>query len=290
LQASRSSSQTFDPIISINSGQTFLWENLDGEWYGIDGQHIHKVSVRKSGPIFSSFPRQEGWERDYFRMDDDIDSIFAGLKQDAVVAGLVNSYTGLRLLRQDPWQCLISFICASNSNIATIRHMLRSLSRKFGTKSVCDGNSFFTFPSPAKIARASEGELLACSLGYRVKAVKGAAAQVASGELNLDGVKKLDYSSAKEELAKIYGIGNKISDCVLLFSLEKTEAFPIDVWIARALAKHYSAKLDRPIKDKLTPKQYEEISEQMRRHFGKFAGYAQQYLYYDIRQRAGLSW
>jgi N-glycosylase/DNA lyase len=164
------------------------------------------------------------------------------------------------------------------------------MSRRFGAKVVCDGKTFFTFPSAAKIAKASEGDLRLCSLGYRAKAVRAAAAKVASGELHLDGLKKMEYQEAKGELVKIYGIGNKIADCILLFSLEKTEAFPIDVWIARSLAKHYSGYLRRPIKDKLTERQYEEISAQMRTHFGSLAGYAQQYLYYDIRHRAGLHW
>lgn len=223
-------------------------------------------------------------------MDDEIHSILQDLSQDGLIAGLIKAYPGLRLLRQDPEQCIISFVCASNTNISTIRRMLYSMTRKFGERVDFDGKTFSTFPPVAAIAKASERDLRACSLGYRARAVKETATKLASGEVNLSRLMRMGYEDAKSELLQIYGIGNKIADCILLFSLDKTEAFPIDVWIARSIARHYSGCLKGPIREKLTPHQYQELSEEMRSRFGRLAGYAQQYLYYDIRQRAGLQW
>ncbi len=164
------------------------------------------------------------------------------------------------------------------------------MARKFGRPAKVDGIEFFTFPSVAAIDRAGIDQLRACGLGYRAKAIKAAARAVTGGELDFGAIKSASYEDAKKELLKVYGVGNKIADCVLLFSLEKLDAFPIDVWIARALAGHYRWLSDKKFGEKLTAKQYEELSEGARRYFGRYAGYAQQYLYYHMRQTAGKKW
>lgn len=171
-----------------------------------------------------------------------------------------------------------------------IRRMLYNLTRRLGAPMSVDGMEFFTFPTAAEISKATTEQLRSCSLGYRTKAIKEVAQNIAEGTLNLESLRKMDYLEAKSQLLQVRGIGNKIADCVLLFSLEKLDAFPIDVWISRALRRHYSWLLDRLIGNALTPRQYDRLSERLRLHFGRYAGYAQQYLYYDIRQRAGKKW
>jgi N-glycosylase/DNA lyase len=168
--------------------------------------------------------------------------------------------------------------------------MLYNLARKFGKRTKVDGMEFFTFPAAADINRATVDELRDCGLGYRTKAIKAVADAIISGRLDFDSLKKTNYYESKKELLQIYGIGNKIADCALLFSLEKLDAFPIDVWIARALARHYSWLYTIKFSDKIAPHQYEQLSEVVRRYFGKYAGYAQQYLYYYMRQAAGKKW
>ncbi|HEX7031605.1 MAG TPA: DNA glycosylase [Nitrososphaera sp.] len=284
--------QSFDPITSINSGQVFLWEKHNGSsWYGVNGDHI--VKIRQTGcelPEFSSFPEDKAWHRRMFRLDDDVKTIFGEISRDSLVRRLVRSYPGLRLMRQEPHQCIFSFVCASNTNIPMIRRMLRSLTRKFGTAAKIDGIELFTFPSARDIDGADIDELRSCGLGYRAKAIKAAAHAITSGQLDFDALKAASYEEAKKELLQIYGIGNKIADCILLFSLEKLDAFPIDVWIARALSHNYSWLHQRVFTDKLTFHQYEELSNSARKYFGKYAGYAQQYLYYHMRQTAGKNW
>lgn len=286
------SPQSFDPVLSINSGQVFLWEKYNGIWYGVYGEHIIKVRKDKEQSIeLSSFPEMQSCEEKIFRLDDNINEIVQQLSHDPFVDRLIKKYTGLRLMRQEPHQCLFSFVCASNTNIPMIRRMLYALTKKFGREVQVDGKIFFTFPSASDISKATLIELKSCGLGYRAGAVKSAADWIVSGRLDFDLLKKGRYEESKLELLKIYGVGNKIADCVLLFSLEKLEAFPIDIWITRALANHYNWLYNNKLKDKaVTSYQYAAISKCIREYFGKYAGYAQQYIYYHMRQDAGKKW
>jgi N-glycosylase/DNA lyase len=281
---------SFDPVASINSGQVFLWEKHNNSWYGIHGDRVIKFTQYEGCFEFCSFPEDKSCDQKIFRLDDDIQKIFKEISHDPLVGRLARAYPGLRLIRQDPHQCLFSFVCATNTNIPMIRRMLYNMTRKFGRRTKVDGMEFFTFPSAADINKAAADELQDCGLGYRTKAIKAVADAIISGRLDFDSLKKTNYYESRKELLQIYGIGNKIADCALLFSLEKLDAFPIDVWIARALARHYSWLYTIKFSDKIAPHQYEQLSEVVRRYFGKYAGYAQQYLYYYMRQAAGKKW
>ena len=281
---------TFDPVISINSGQVFLWEKHKNSWYGIHGSQIIKFTQSDKGIEFFSFPEDTSSYQKIFRLDDSITDIFKEISQDPLVSRLIKLYPGLRLLRQEPHQCLFSFVCASNTNIPMIRRMLHNMTRKFGKHTEVDGIDFFTFPSAEDINKASVDELRDCGLGYRIKAIKAAADEIVSGGLDFDLLGKASYYESKKELLRVYGIGNKTADCILLFSLEKLDAFPIDVWIARVLARHYDWLYKGKFYDKIGPHLYEQLSDSARKYFGKYAGYAQQYLYYHIRQFAGKKW
>jgi N-glycosylase/DNA lyase len=259
-------------------------------WYGIHGSHVVRISAVQGEYEFLSFPDLKSCERAIFRLDDDIERIISEITRDKLMSALVRQYAGLRLMRQDPEQCIFSFTCSSNTNIPMIRTMLRNLARKFGERVVVDGREFFTFPKAKKIHEATTADIRTCGLGYRAKAVKAVAESIVNGSLDLDALQKAKYEDAKEELLKVYGIGNKIADCVMLFSLEKLEAFPIDVWIARSLARHYKFLSDSEFGEKLSPLQYVSLSGAMRAYFGEYAGYAQQFLFYHMRQQAHRKW
>jgi N-glycosylase/DNA lyase len=282
--------QSFDPVISINSGQVFLWEKRGSAWYGIHGERVVRLIQADGRLEFASFPEDVSCENRMFRLDDDPKAVFGEISRDSLMRRLVKAYAGLRLMRQDPHQCLFSFVCASNTNIPMIRRMLYNMTRKFGRPAKVDGMEFFTFPSAADINSAGIEELQACGVGYRAKAIKAAAHAITTGQIDFDALKAANYEEAKKELLRVYGIGNKIADCVLLFSLEKLDAFPIDVWIARALAGHYRWLPRNKSDYKITPRQYEELSGSARQYFGRYAGYAQQYLYYHMRHAAGKKW
>lgn len=313
MASTTSTKAFFNPEISINSGQMFLWEKLDDAWYGIYGSHVLKfirlkktdvgsnnskerICIKNDQFEFFSVPEIKGWQRIVFRLDDDIENILSGFSKDAFISKVRRSYPGLRLMRQEPQQCMLSFVCASNTNILVIRKMLKNLSKKFGSKLRMDGKEFFSFPDAHRINKASVDELRSCLLGYRTKAIKAVAERLVSGDLDIKYLSNATYDEARNELMKVYGIGNKVADCIMLFSLEKLEAFPIDVWITRALTWHYSWLLtsiegeSKKINPKISSKQYEMLSDVARSYFGKYSGYAQQYLFYHMRQEAAKQW
>ena len=295
---------SLNPEITVNSGQMFLWENYKNSWYGVYKSHILKFSLdhKNSGKgtydhlYFDSLPELDNWQQLVFRLDDDINYISSCLTNDNIISQLFKKYSGLWLMRQDPFQCMISFACSSNTNIPMIRRMLKNLCRKFGIKREIDEKKFFTFPTTKSLAKASINELCSCGIGYRAKTIKSLTEKIIIGTLNIEELSRCKYDEAKEKLLGIYGIGNKLADCILLFSLEKTEAFPIDVWIARSIHSYYRALLNQESfkldfkSTKLSPNKYNLLSKIMRQHFGKYAGYAQQYLYYHMRCSANKKW
>lgn len=302
--------QTFiNPEISINSGQTFLWEQIGDSWYGIFGDHVIKFTTsstnkgicinnnKNNGIQFYSYPEVNGWERNVFRLDDDIKKILSILSKDTLVYKIIKKYPGLRLMRQEPLQCIFSFVCASNTNILMIRKMLKNLSKKFGHKVTFDEKEFFTFPSVKSLHKATINELCSCGVGYRAKTIKDVANHIVSGDLDIEYLSCIRYCDAKQELLKVYGIGNKIADCILLFSLEKLDAFPIDVWILRALSRYYSWLFNErenknkfKMTERITINQYKILSDTIRNYFGIYSGYAQQYIFYYMRESAGKKW
>ena len=269
---------------TINSGQIFLWENYGNEWFVIDGDDI---IMGKQTPFevltFSKMTKK------FFREDDNYKKILKNITKDKIVKNAVKQYPGLRVTRQDPFQCCISFIISSNSNIPNIRMRLQKLCRKFGTKVRFEKREFFLFPRPKMLAEATLQDLQECKLGYRSKYVLDTSRAVASGEIDFDKLKKVDYQEGKELLLKLPGIGDKVADCVMLFSLEKLGAFPLDTWIVKILQKYYSENF-RMDKKTISKKRYENIHQDVLNHFGKYAGYSQQFLYKMERDLNKKKW
>ena len=257
---------------SINSGQVFLWKKIDTKWYGVDGKRILVLENAQK------FKKNMKYETDFFRLDDNFQKISNDLKNDNYVRNALKMFPGLRLIRQNPFQCYISFIVSSNSNIPNIKSRLQNLCKTFGRRKIVDGKEFFLFPEPSDLANASVLDIKKCGLGYRAKAVKTASLSVLDRKIDFDFLKKIDYHTAKEELTKVFGIGNKVADCILLFSLEKLEAFPLDRWMLRILQKYYSKEFQISTKT-LTEKTYDQLHENIVEYFGSYAGYAQQFLF-----------
>ena len=269
---------------TINSGQTFLWENYKNVWFVINGQNVIVIRQNPSEVL--------GWSdetKKFFRNDDDFKEIVRSISRDKIVKNAVKHYPGLRITRQEPFQCYISFIVSANSNIPNIRLRLQKLCRKFGTKTYVEKREFFVFPTPQILAKATMSDLLECGLGYRAKYVKSASHAVVSEEIDFDYLKKTKYQIAKESLLKIPGIGGKVADCILLFSLEKLEAFPLDTWMTKIMQKYYSSKFSLG-KNTITKKRYERIHQEVIDYFGNFAGYSQQFLFKMERDLNEKKW
>ena len=269
---------------TINSGQIFLWENYGNEWFVLDG---NDVIMGKQTPFevitFSKIAKN------FFREDDDYKKILKDITKDKIVKKATNHYPGLRITRQDPFQCCISFIVSSNSNIPNIRMRLQKLCKKFGTKVRFQKRDFFLFPEPKRLANATVQELNECKLGYRSKYVLDTSQAIASGEIDLDELKKMKYAQARELLLKLPGIGDKVADCVMLFSLEKIDAFPLDTWMLKILQKYYSDSFCID-KKTISKKRYEDMHQNILEYFGKYAGYSQQFLYKMERDLNEKKW
>jgi len=268
---------------TINSGQVFLWKRDQNNWYGINGSDV--LRINNSGKI-KSFSKQK---IDYFREKDNLKEILTMISKDKTTKQAVKKYLGLRLLRQDPFQCFISFIVSSNSNIQKIKTCLENICKNFGEKVLFENKEFFLFPQPKNLASASIQEIRNCGTGYRSNFIITASEMVYSNEINFEYLKKSEYSKAKEEICKVPGIGDKVADCILLFSLDKLEAFPLDRWMIRVLEKYYPKTFELSTKS-ITHKQYEILHKKITNYFGPYSGYAQQFLFKMERENFHKKW
>ena len=268
---------------SINSGQVFLWKKNEDYWYGVNGTNILKIDKKAEIESFQNS------KVDFFRETDDMTKIIKSISKDKIVKDAVKKFQGMRILRQDPFQCLISFIVSSNSNIPKIKFCLENITKKFGKKVLWEGLEFYLFPKPQKLAKASLVDIKSCGVGYRDSFIIQAAKMIASKEIDFQNLKKMNYYTAKEEICKIPGVGNKVADCVMLFSLDKLESVPLDRWIIRILSKYYNDKFEIKTKT-ITPKQYDTLHQKIIEHFGPYAGYSQQFLFKSERERNQKSW
>ena len=268
---------------SINSGQVFLWKKNKDYWYGVNGTNILKIDKKAEIESFQNS------KVDFFRETDDMTKIIKSISKDKIVKDAVKKFQGMRILRQDPFQCLISFIVSSNSNIPKIKFCLENITKKFGKKVLWEGLEFYLFPKPQKLAKASLVDIKSCGVGYRDSFIIQAAKMIASKEIDFQNLKKMSYYTAKEEICKIPGVGNKVADCVMLFSLDKLESVPLDRWIVRILSKYYNDKFEIKTKT-ITPKQYDTLHQKIIEHFGPYAGYSQQFLFKSEREKNQKSW
>ena len=268
---------------SINSGQVFLWKKYGSDWYGINGQDILKIN--KNAAIKSI----QNSKTSFFRKNDDMQEIIKSISKDKTVKEAIKQYEGLRIFKQDPFQCMISFIISSNSNIQKIKNSLEKITKKFGEKVEIENKEFFLFPKPEKLANASIEEIKRCGVGYRAPFIKQAAEMVLSEKINFKHLEKCNYKEAKKNICLIPGVGNKVADCILLFSLNKLEAFPLDTWMIKILEKYYSDEFKIETKT-ITQKQYEILHEKIVNYFGPYCGYAQQFLFKMERESHNKKW
>jgi N-glycosylase/DNA lyase len=284
----------FNIDFTLRCGQVFRWRKENNIWYGVINNTCVKMTQRQNILTYSLFPDTESTLiHRYLRFDDNLPTITKSINKDAVIRKTLTQLEGLRLVRQDPWECLISFICATFANIPRTRRMVHNLCRTFGQPVAGNGYTEYLFPSPQKLAYASINQLIACNLGYRAKYVKAAATRILEGAVCLPHLRSMPYLEAKQELLRIEGIGHKVADCVLLFSLEHLKAFPVDRWLQRILITKYPQHLSNKalIRKALTPQVYKELSSFGQSYFGNYAGYAQEYLYayHSTIQMAGCS-
>jgi N-glycosylase/DNA lyase len=184
---------------------------------------------------------------------------------------------GLRIIHQPAWECLISYICATNSNIPMIRRRIANIAKTYGRPLESDGREYFAFPDPASLAAGCTAALSDCKLGYRSPYVLETACNIVDKKGWHDSIASLPYEQARTALMKLQGVGPKAADCILLFAFQRYEAFPVDVWIRRIMRGHYIKTLGSS--SGLTGWEYDTIRRFAKKYFGEFCGYAQEYLY-----------
>ena len=281
---------------TLSCGQTFRWEKRGNCWIGVVSQtaltirHVDNTLQFKA----SSDCVNTGFIKRYFRLDDDLHAIYSEIAKDKHVRGAIRQFHGLRLVRQDPWECLISYICATFKSIPAIKQMIRFLSARFGRPVAFDGQEFHIFPEAKALAGANLRDLKACKLGYRAVNVRETAKLVSSGKFDLESLRTMSYQEAKKMLLSLPGVGSKVADCVLLFSLDKLEAFPIDIWMKRVILECYSQCFESGFLERirygksLSIRDYQILYDFGRSYFGEYLGYAQEYLYHYKRCQAQL--
>ncbi len=266
---------------TLYSGQAFRWDTiLDGKVHEgiLDGVRV-RLSQKDEGIEYSSGSGDSfnaGFIKKYLRMEDDLPRIYSQLSSDTYFTQAKNLYEGLHILRQDPWECLVTFICSANNNIPRIKSLVKGMSESCGERIKDQFGHFYSFPGPVSILELGELGLREIGLGFRAKYVAKVADIVVRNEIDLKSFRGLEYEEALIELLKFPGVGDKIANCVLLFSMDKLQAFPVDVWIKRVLRENYLNDIDEAIPDK-------KLRDWAQDYFGEFAGYANQYLFHKRR-------
>ena len=271
--------ENYDLAATLASGQAFRWQSGGGGWTGVvDGRWVRLRAASGRIVAETAAPAADWqWLRHYLQLEVNLPEVLAAFpRDDPALQAAVRACAGLRLLRQEPWECLASFICSSSKQIAQIEQIISRLSRRFGeVLPVPPGEEpAYSFPGYARLAEASESDLRGCKLGFRAPYLRGTAQKLAAGEVDLGRLFELSLDEARAELMKLPGVGVKIADCVLLFAYGFPEAFPVDVWIMRALRRHYFPRRS------VSPARLRLF---IRAHFGPHGGYAQQYLFHYMR-------
>ena len=270
----------YDLSMTLLGGQSFAWDFEDGYYWGVTKDKGIKLKIVKAIhelPLlhWQTYPEKDNFNfiKEYLRVDVNYPKIIKKIQKDNHIKAAIKKYPDLRLLKQDFEETLLSFIVSSNNNIKSIRKIIRSVNRRFGKAVNIDGRKTFLFPSSEVIAEAKLEDLLECKLGFRAKYFKNAAKYLLEKKLSKK-IEKMSEADARNALLEINGVGEKISDCVLVFGLGFDNITPLDVWGKRAFAKFY--KLNQKMK-------YEDMRKWISNYFEGYAAWAGQFLYEYIR-------
>ena len=250
------------------SGECFRWNKIgDMKYRGIVNGKVCDVIQNGDEVEFTGFSKEEFYE--YFDLGRDYSKIKELYKDDEILRKAISFGEGIRILNQDKFETLISFIISANNNIPRIKKSIDKISKKFG-KNIYD--DYYAFPTIDELSVATEDELKECGVGFRAKYIVNTVKNIKEG-FDLEEISKLPTDKCKKELTKLMGVGPKVADCVMLFSMKKTDAFPVDVWIKKIMEELY-------IKEEVPLKYIEKYAKDK---FGEFAGIAQQYLFFYAR-------
>ncbi|MBI4220488.1 MAG: hypothetical protein HY682_10115 [Chloroflexi bacterium] len=277
--------ESIDLEATLDGGQAFRWWQEGDGYRGVVGRRAYRLSAADAGIHIETGDGGALGEADlaglhrYLGLDYDLEGLRGRYGDDRCIGSALGGWPGLRVLRQDRWECLVAFICSSISNIPRIKLNVGSLSTTYGDR-VGPGRRDFAFPAPERLAEAGEAALRRLGLGFRARYVARAAEAVVRGELDLEAVYRMPYEDALDALTALDGVGEKVADCVLAFAFDKPQAFPIDRWVKRALQEWYGAPATLS---------NGKTAAWARARFGNDGAYIQQYLFHRQRIMARLA-
>lgn len=274
--------QSFEPVHIFECGQCFRWNKQeDGSYTGIFGNNVLNVKKENNNIIFSGIcdGNIEAVCTHYFDLNSNYEEKKEAISSiDKYLANSIKYGNGIRILHQDLWETLISFIISANNNIPRIKGIIEKISKKYGKKITFREKEFYTFPTPIELSTASVQDLRALGLGFRDVRVYETTQRVLSKEIDLCELQNQnDVTKLKEDLLKIPGVGPKVADCIMLFALQKYQVFPVDVWVRRVISELYFNGEEQSTK---------VIQNFAKNKYGALAGLAQQYLFYWRRDTA----
>lgn len=267
----------FNPVHTFMCGQCFRWDEADGGFIGIAHGRAVLVKQTENGNVEIYNTTKKDFNDiwcDYFDFNTDYGAIKNTLSSDDSLKKAIKFGGGIRILNQEPFECLISFIISTQNSIPRIKRIITKMSELFGEKIEFNGKTYYAFPTCETLAQLTESDLAPLKAGYRAEYILDASKKLKNGEVDLNSLFDADIQCARKELLKIKGVGPKVADCVLLFSLKKHGAFPIDVWIGRIMRSLY-------LGESATMKEILKFSSEK---FSDYAGFAQQYLFYYARE------
>ena len=259
---------------TLSCGQVFRWQECDGWWQGV--AHGRLLRIRQNEERLEYSGCDESFLVYYFHLDAPLDEILASINKDEHISAAIEKHEGLRILRQEPWECLLTYICAQNANIPFIERMLSNMSAMCGEKIKTDFGEAYAYPTPESLSILCETDISGCSTGYRSSYIHETAYGISQDKKWAEKLLSSDYETARKEIMKYKGIGMKVADCILLFGFQKYESFPVDRWVDRIMHKFYG--IGDPEKP-LSCGEYERIRKFGQEYFGPFCGYAQEYLF-----------
>lgn len=254
--------ECLDLALTLDCGQAFRWVlNDDNSWSGVAGGYFLNIQKVNNDIVFKNTTKDsfDSFWKNYFDLEKDYKKICETLSGDELVKSAIKNYYGIRILNQEPWEALCSFVISQQNNIKRIKQIIDRLCKKYGKDL---GNGFFTFPSAEILAQYSADDFADLGLGYRAEYIEKLSKGVANGEIDLNYIMSLPTDEARNELKKIRGVGNKVANCAMLFGMKFYDCVPVDTWINKAL-KYYPDGLPECFKG------YEGIAQQYLFHWAR---------------------
>lgn len=273
--------QPLDIENTLFSGQAFRWRRRNGWYEGVLFGTIVLVREATGGIEFVTARHDtdtvSAGLRDYCSLDMDLNAVYSALSHDPLLRQRIDQYRGMRVLRQSPWETTISFLCAQNSNVPRITRNVEDICKTFGEPVSLGGMTRHRYPTPEALAEVGEDALRDIGLGYRARFIASVSRKVARGDIDLCALRDVSYDDALDTLTELDGIGDKVANCILLFSMDKPEAFPVDTHIMKTIRQWY------PDAARMDSRGGRRMREWAQGRFGRFAGYANHYLFHSRR-------